>query len=94
MDQNNFRFRGLRSAKFDWALFDSQPRAVKELCWYATAAIHYSKRVAERDAGATVQQFYSTDMKELQRKNTEQAYGKDHPQAVRRQSFNMEELGL
>jgi hypothetical protein len=91
---NKSRFRGLRSAKFDWALFDSQPRAVKEICWYATATVHYSKRVAERDAGATAQRFHSADMQELHRKNTEQAYGKDHPQAIRRQAFTMEDLGL
>jgi hypothetical protein len=91
---NKSRFRGLRSAKFDWALFDSQPRAVKEICWYANASVHYSKYISERDAPATVYQFNSAEMQELARRNTELAYGKDHPQAVRRQAFNMEDLGL
>lgn len=91
---NKSRFRGLRSAKFDWDLFDRQPRAVKEICWYANASVHYNKRISERDAPAVVHQFNSAEMQEITRRNTELAYGKDHPQAVRRQEFNMEDLGL
>ena len=92
---NKSRVRGLRSAKFNWDLFDRQPRAVKEICWYeVTGAVHYNKLIAERDAQATVRLFNSAEMQEIARRNTELAYGKDHPQAVRRQAFNMEELGL
>ena len=91
---NKSKMRGLRSAKFDWDLFDRQPRAVKQLCWYATASVHYSKPIAERDAYAVVLQFNSEEMKEIARRNAELAYGKDHPQAVRRQAFTMEDLGL
>jgi len=91
---NKSRLRGLRSAKFDWNLFDRQPRAVKEICWYANASVHYNKRISERDAPAAVRQFNSAEMQEIARRNTELAYGKDHPQAVRQQSFDMEELGL
>jgi len=91
---NKSRLRGLRSAKFDWDLFDRQPRAVKEICWYANASVHYSKPIAERDATAVVLQFNGSEMQEIARRNTELAYGKDHPQALKRQAFDMEELGL
>ena len=91
---NASRLRGFRSAKFNWDLFDRQPRAVKEICWYANASIHYNKPIAERDAQAAVRQFNSAEMQEIARRNTELAYGKDHPQALKRQAFNMEDLGL
>lgn len=70
------RVPGLRDRKFDLAVFDSMPRHLKEICWYAQNPVPISRPNPNSDYAAA-----RRIMAEGERKNTLLTYGPDHPQA-------------
>lgn len=67
---------GLKPRKFDWSVFDSMPRHLKEICWYSNNPVHISKPNPHSDYAEA-----RAKMREGERKQTLLTYGPDHPQA-------------